>query len=120
MFNKHTHAHIGMRDTITHEMIDTVQKILKEAKYDYDKFEVSIHDTGKVSPCSITQALFPEIIDLALEHLKRKASISLVEWISEDDIQKPSNIDYVKVNDKHEFKLKNKPLPLFDWSIVSK
>lgn len=105
-----------MRETITPEMINAVQNALKNAEYDFETLKINIFG-GEISPCSITQGIFPQIIDLALEHLKRKASHSLVEWIGEKE-PKTSNIEYVKVGDKHEFRLKNKVLPQFDWSMV--
>ncbi|MGI9567065.1 MAG: hypothetical protein ACR2LL_08655, partial [Nitrosopumilus sp.] len=66
-----------------------------------------------ITPCSVTQALFPEIIDMALEHLKRKASTSLLEWVQEEP--KTCNKHYVK---EKGILLKNKLLPSFDWSLV--
>jgi len=100
--------------TFTPEMIDIVQKIIKKASYDGDKFEVSLYDSGEVAPCTVTQTFFPDIIDMALEHLKRKASYSLVEWV--DKVPKTSNIEYKN----SKLKLKNKLLPVFDWGLVSK
>ena len=58
-------------------MIEICQKAMKAGFYDGDKFTVEI---GPFAPCSITQMLFPEILDMALEHLKRKTSYSLVEY----------------------------------------
>lgn len=102
-----------MKSQITPEMVNAVQKILKEcAQFDGEKLECNIFDGNSISPCSMTQALFPEIIDLALEHFKRKCSISLTEWIDQEP--KTCNTEYVN----HEIKLKNKPLPLFDWSLT--
>lgn len=94
-------------------MVNTVQKILKEcATFDGQHYKCDIFDSDVMVPCSMTQALFPEIIDLALEHLKRKASISLLEFVIPEP--KHSNKEYVN----HEIRLKNKPLPLFDWKLV--
>lgn len=99
--------------TFTPEMIETVQKILKHhLEFDGNEFKLELRDTGEIAPCSLTQAFFPEIIDMALEHLKRKASYSLVEWIEQEE--KTCNVEYKD----GEFRLKNKPLPLYDWSLV--
>lgn len=96
----------------TAEMIDTVQKVMKDAYFDGEEYKVNIFNTNNVAPCSLTQMFFPQIIDMALELLKRKASISLLEWVEKKP--KTHNIEYV---DK-ESKLKNKLLPAFDWSLV--
>ena len=99
---------------ITPEMVNAVQKILKEcAIFDGEEYKVNIFDGKEISPCSMTQMLFPEIIDMALEHLKRKASISLLGWIDEEP--KTCNTEYIK---NKGLRLKNKPLPLFDWNLV--
>jgi len=102
-----------MKETITPDMINAVQKAVKAADYDFENLTINIFG-GEIPPCSITQGLFPEIIDLALEHLKRKSSVSLVEWIDKPDA-KTCNTEYIK---EKGFVLKNKPLPLFDWSLV--
>lgn len=102
------------KETITPEMIDAVQKAVKAADYDFEKLTISIFG-GAVSPCSVTQGLFPEIIDMALEHLKRKASISLTEWISEPK-PKTNNRGWTAKKGPH---LKNSVLPVFDWSLVN-
>jgi len=67
-------------ETITPQMIAKCQEIMKSGLYDGNKFEVEV---GPFAACTVTQALFPEILDMALEHLKRKASHSLVEWIEQ-------------------------------------
>jgi len=100
-----------MKDTITPEMVHAVQKILKHASFDGQRYAVDIFEVEEITPCSLTQALFPEIIDLALEHLKRKASTSLLQFGEE---AKRSNIEYVD----HKLRLKNKVLPVFDWDLI--
>lgn len=103
-----------MKETITPDMVETVQKILKHcAQFDGEEYKVNIFDSNEVAPCSLTQAFFPEIIDMALEHFKRKVSYSLVEWIEEE----PKTNNYGWSKEKGTY-LKNRPLPLFDWSIV--
>lgn len=103
-----------MKDTITYEMVNAVQQVCKHADFDGEKYTLNIfdYDRNGIVPCSLTQALFPMIIDLALEHLKRKTSTSLVEWIT--SVPKTNNIEYKN----KEFVLKNKTLPVFDWGIV--
>ncbi len=71
-----------MRETITKDVINKVQEICKTATYDGDKYIIEV---GPQAPCSITSIFFAEVIDIALEQLKRKASHSLVEWISVND-----------------------------------
>jgi len=100
---------------ITPQMIDAVQKVMKDASFDGENYTVNIFNSDKVTPCSLTQLIFPQIIDLALELLKRKASISLLEWIEESP-PKTCNTEYAD----HTFKLKNKLLPSFDWGLVTK
>jgi len=103
-----------MKETITPEMIEAVQDAVKNGEYDFEKLTINIFG-GSISPCSVTQGLFPEILDMALELYKRKASISLTEWISGPD-QKTSNIEYKN----KQFKLINNVLPKYDWSLVAK
>lgn len=103
-----------MKETITPEMINAVQDAVKNADYDFEKLTISIFG-GSIVPCSITQGLFPQIIDLALEHYKRKASISLTEWMDKPE-PKTSNIQYVRGKGP---KLKNEVLPKFDWNLVT-
>ena len=100
-----------MKETITKEMIEKCQEIIRNSEYDFDIFKAEV---GPMAPCSVTQSLFPEILDLALQHLKLKASHSLVEYIQPEP--KTNNITY----DIEEgvSKLKNKPLPLFDWRLA--
>ena len=83
---------------------------MKLGTYDCNKFEIEV---ASLAPCSVVQALFPAILDMALEHLKRKASHSLVEWIEKEP--KTHNTEYVR---NEGMKLKNKPLPLFDWNLA--
>lgn len=92
-------------------MIQKCQEILKLGTYDYDKFEIEV---GPLAPCSVVQGLFPQILDMALELLKRKASISLLEWIDEEP-KKTCNTEYKN----HELKLKNKLLPVYDWNLAN-
>jgi len=104
-----------MKETITPEMIEAVQKAVKNADYDFEKLTINIFG-GEIPPCSITQGLFPQIIDMALEHLKRKASISLTEWIPEEKEPKTCNTEYVR---NEGLRLKNRTLPVFDWSLIT-
>ncbi len=106
-----------MKETITPDMINAVQKAVKAADYDFEKLTINIFG-GKITPCSVTQGLFPEIIDLALEHLKRKSSISLVEWMNEPE-PKTCNVE-ITYDKNHRMirELKNKVLPVFDWSLI--
>jgi len=99
------------KETITPQMIAKCQEIMRSGQYDGNEFSVEV---GPFAACTITQGLFPEILDMALEHLKRKASHTLVEWVP---IQpKTSNITYVR---KEGLKLKNTVLPKFDWNLVT-
>lgn len=96
-----------MRETIPKEVIEKVQEICKHAIYDGNEYHV---ETGPYAPCSITSAWFPEVIDLALEHLKLKASHSLVEYTQKED-PKSKNRDYdVK---KRELRILNHTLPFY-------
>jgi len=106
-----------MKETITPDMINAVQKAVKAAEYDFEKLTINIFG-GEIPPCSITQGLFPEIIDLALEHFKRKASHSLTEWTDGPEA-KTCNVEITYDKNHRMIKeLKNKTLPVFDWSLV--
>lgn len=99
-----------MKEVITPEMIAKCQQILKQGEYDFDKFTVEV---GPMAPCSVVQGLFPDILDMALEHLKRKASHSLVEWMDIPEA-KTCNIDVVFNGGKVTKKLKNYTIPFYE------
>lgn len=106
-----------MKEIITPDMINAVQKAVKAADYDFEKLTINIFG-GEIPPCSVTQGLLPQIIDIALEQLKRKASHSLVEWMDEPEA-KTCNVEVTfDKNNRMIKKLKNKTLLVFDWSLV--
>lgn len=100
-----------MKETITPDMIAKCQEIIKKGDYDFDKFTMEV---GPMAPCSVVQGLFPDILDMALEHLKRKASHSLVEWMQEE----PKTNNKGWSTEKGGAYLKNTPLPVYDWDLV--
>ena len=103
-----------MKETITPDIINAVQKILKHcATFDGQTYNVDIFDSDEIAPCSLTQAFFPEIIDMALEHFKRKASHSLVEWIEKEP--KTCNVEYVR---NEGVKFKNRENMVFEWRLI--
>ena len=98
-----------MKETITPEMIAKCQEIMKLGTYDCNKFEIEV---APLAPCSVVQSLFPAILDMALEHLKRKASYSLVEWNTEEP--KTCNVEIVfEKNHTMTKRIKNHTLPFY-------
>ena len=81
-----------MKDYITPEIIDKCIEILKKGDYDLDRFVMNVAENA---PCSITQADFPLILDMALQLLKRQARINPLETFVEFDVFKrtPKNRD---------------------------
>ncbi len=67
-----------MREEITPAMIKSVQNIIKKTCYDGNNMEFPINE---FAGCSLSAVLFKDIIEMGLEHLARKASHSLIEYI---------------------------------------
>lgn len=101
-----------MRETITLANIKEVQRIFKTGEYDFDTYTVEV---GPQTGCSVAGGLFTEIIDMALEHLARKASHSLVEWTTPEP--KHSNVDYDI--QKREKKIINYPLNMYNLDKIT-
>lgn len=104
-----------MNKIITPKMIEKCQEILKKGDYDLDKLVLEV---ASRAPCSVVQGLFPEILDMALEHLKRKASHSLVEWMDPHEISRSNKDVIFEPNTTMIVTMKNHALEKYDWSMV--
>jgi len=102
-------------NTFTKEEIKQLQKIVKEQGY-YDPSDCRKTVVEFDSLCGLNSSYF-EIIDLALEHLAIKAQNNKIEYYAEEP-QKTDNIEVIVEGTKIKEKLKNKPLPLFDWELI--
>ncbi len=103
-----------MSYSFSKEEIKQLQKIIKEQGY-YDPSDCRKTIVEFDSLCGLCASYF-ELIDLALEHLAIKAQNNKIELYVEKP--KTDNIEVIVEGTKIEKKLKNKPLPLFDWDIL--
>lgn len=76
-----------MKDFITPDIIDKCIDIVKKGEYDFDKFTIPVAENA---PCSLTQAWFPVIIDMALQNLKRNARVTPLDVFCEWGTEKPT------------------------------
>lgn len=102
-----------MREEITPAMIKSVQNIIKKTCYDGNNMEFPINE---FAGCSLSAVLFKDIVELALEHLSRKASHSLIEFC----LPEPKHTNVVYDIEKHEKKLINWPLKIYGFDKASK
>lgn len=67
-------------DYITPDIVDKCIEIVKKGDYNFDKFVMPVAENA---PCTVTQALFPMILDMALQTLKRQARVKPLETFIE-------------------------------------